>query len=74
MLNPFTAFFSNTSYAKVTDEFIDSQILLVDKGNCGKFLTYNGSEIRATYVVYSAKDGKEYPAYCNEPSFQRSWF
>ena len=52
MLNPFTAFFSNTSYAKVTDEFIDSQILLVDKGNCGKFLTYNGSEIRATYVVY----------------------
>lgn len=70
MLNPFTAFFSNTSYAKVTDEFIDSQILLVDKGNCGKFLTYNGSEIRATYVVYSAKDGKEYPAYCNEPSFQ----
>lgn len=70
LLNPFTTFFSSISYAKTTDDFIDSQILIVDKGTCGKFLTYNGEEIRATFVVYSAKDGKEYPAYCNEPSFQ----
>ena len=45
-------------------------ILLADKGECGKFLTYNGSEIRAMYVMYEADDGEEYPAYCMEPSFQ----
>lgn len=70
MINPFIPFMSNTSYAKTDDDFIGSQILLVDKGTCGKFLTYDESEIKATLVVYSAEDGAEYPAYCNEPSFQ----
>ena len=61
---------ASTSYAAMTDDFIDSQILLVDKGTCGRYLTYNGEEIQAMYVVYEGDDGKEYPAYCEEPSFQ----
>lgn len=73
LLNTFAGFlFSATTYAKNTaaDEFIGSRILLVDKNSCGKYLTYNGEEIQAKFVVYSAEDGNEYAAYCNEPSFQ----
>ena len=72
LVNTFTGFlFPTTTYASTTsDEFIGSRILLVDKGSCGKYLTYNGEEIQAKFVVYSAEDGNEYAAYCNEPSFQ----
>ncbi len=71
LFNTFLGIFgTTTSYAAMTDDFIESQILLVDKGKCGRFLTYNGSEIQAMYVVYEAEDGKEYPSYCMEPSFQ----
>lgn len=73
LVNTFAGFLiPTTTYAKttVTDDFIGSKILLVDKNTCGKYLTYNGEEIQAKFVVYSAEDGKEYAAYCNEPSFQ----
>lgn len=66
LINLFSVFIPSVSYALEEDD----SILLVDKGTCGRFLTYNGSEIRAMYVVYEGKDGKEYPAYCLEPSFQ----
>lgn len=72
IINPFLPLLGNTTFAKttVTDNFIGSRILLVDKGTCGKYLTYNGEELQAIFVTYSAEDGNEYPAYCNEPSFQ----
>ena len=73
LVNTFAGFlFPTTTYAKstITDDFIGSRILLVDKNSCGKYLTYNGEEIQAKFVVYSAEDGNEYAAYCNEPSFQ----
>lgn len=73
LVNTFAGFLiPTTTYAKstVTDDFIGSKILLVDKNTCGKYLTYNSEEIQAKFVVYSAEDGKEYAAYCNEPSFQ----
>ncbi len=74
LLNVFVPFFMpSTTYAAenvFTNDFIGSQILLVDKGKCGRLLTYNGEEIEAKYVMYDAEDGKEYPAYCNEPSWQ----
>lgn len=72
LLNTFVGFLiPTTTYASTTsDEFIGSRILLVDKGSCGRYLTYDGEEIQAKFVVYSAEDGNEYAAYCNEPSFQ----
>ncbi|MBO5179345.1 MAG: Cys-Gln thioester bond-forming surface protein [Clostridia bacterium] len=72
LVNTFAGFLiPSTTYASVTsDEFIGSRILLVDKGTCGKHLTYNGEEIQAKFVTYAARDGNEYAAYCNEPSFQ----
>lgn len=70
VFNTFIPLLGNVTYATTNNSFEDSRILLVDKGVCGKFLTYNGSEIRANLVVYSAEDGKEYPSYCIEPSFQ----
>lgn len=70
MLNTFIPFLGNTTYAASTDEFIGSQILLTEKGSCGRYLTYNDEEIQAKFVVYTGTDGVEYPAYCNEPSFQ----
>ena len=75
LVNTFAGFLiPTTTYAATKDEFIGSQILLTDKGKCGRYLTYNGEEIEAKFVVYTGTDGVEYPAYCNEPSFQRSWF
>ena len=73
LVNTFAGFlFPTTTYAKstTTNDFIGSRILLVDKNSCGRYLTYNGEEIQAKFVVYSAEDGNEYAAYCNEPSFQ----
>ena len=75
LVNTFAGFLiPATTYAATKDEFIGSQILLTDKGKCGRYLTYNGEEIEAKFVIYTGTDGVEYPAYCNEPSFQRSWF
>ena len=72
MFNTFIPILGNTTYAatELTNDFIGSRILLVDKNSCGRYLTYNGEEIQAKYVVYASEDGNEYPAYCNEPSFQ----
>ncbi len=70
MFNTFIPILGNTTYAATSDNFIGSRILLVDKGSCGRYLTYDGEEIQAKFVVYSAEDGNEYAAYCNEPSFQ----
>ena len=53
-----------------TNDRTGEQVLLTDKGKCGKFLTYDGEEIQAVYVMYEDTDGNEYPAYCMEPSFQ----
>ncbi len=73
LLNVFVPFFTPaTTYAanKVENDFIDSQILLVDKGKCGRLIVYDGEEIEAKFVVYEGADGKEYPGYCNESSWQ----
>lgn len=59
LVNTFAGFLiPTTTYAKttVTDDFIGSKILLVDKNTCGKYLTYNGEEIQAKFVVYSAEE------------------
>ena len=69
LINTFGGFLISTAYA-ATDAFVGSRILIVDKGKCGRYLTYDGTELEAKFVVYSAEDGNEYPAYCNEPSFQ----
>lgn len=36
---------------------------LISMGECEKLMTYNGTPIRTTYIVYE-KDGAYYPAYC----------
>lgn len=40
---------------------------LVSKGDCGRLIKRDGAVITITYVVYE-KDGKEYPAYCQDKS------
>lgn len=70
MVNTFIPFLGNVSYASTDEGLVGSRLLLVDKGKCGRYLTYDGTELEAKFVVYAAEDGNEYPAYCNEPSFQ----
>lgn len=36
---------------------------LISLGECERLLTYNGTPIKTTYIVYE-KDGVQYPAYC----------
>ena len=75
LLNVFSVFMPSISLASdrtgdLPTDRTGEQILLTDKNKCGKFLTYDGEEIQAVYVVYEDSDGNEYPAYCMEPSFQ----
>ena len=71
LFNMFGTFLPSTVLASDrTNDRTGEQILLTDKGKCGKFLTYDGEELQAVYVMYEDTDGNEYPAYCMEPSFQ----
>ena len=49
--NLFVPFLGSVSYAETTEDFIGSQILLVDKGKCGSYLTYDETEIKARRVL-----------------------
>ena len=53
--------FSSISFANFN---IDSAYLY-SKGDCGQLVKKDGNIVTITYVVYS-KDGKEYPAYCQD--------
>ena len=53
LFNMFGSFLPSVALANDrTNDRTGEQILLTDKGKCGKFLTYDGEELQAVYVVY----------------------